>query len=304
MRTRDCILLFLVFSLLFVFSRITIGLEEIESRSRIVFSSWDGSNCGVFVMFADGSGLTRLTSMEYNSFSPRWSPDGTRIVYASNESKDLFIMHSDGGNKINITNTENYAEGFPAWSPDGKRIAYVANRDDGLLGCDIYVVDDRGNRFRLTDTGHLNVFPEWSPDGKMIAFITDRNGSFDLFIMNSDGSEERYITSLTKNRKALEALAISWAPDGSQIAFSSDLEGSFDIYVIDLHTHQTVNLTKQHAYDEAFPTWSPDGSRIAFLSYQDGNICICTMNRDGSNKKTIPISVTNVVSLDWSGFIK
>ena len=306
MKIKPMIQFIILFSLFIVFETSIMGQKPMSSAndSKIIFTSWDDTNSNIYVMYPDGTGLDKLTNNEYNYFSPDWSPNGKQIVYVASETKDLYIMTADGENKVNITKTPEYAVACPSWDPNGEKIVYMASRDNELLEYDIYAINSNGTgKIRLTSRGQFNGFPEWSPDGKLIAFVTDVNGSFELFIMNSDGTEQRYITTLTKNREAVEALALSWAPDGSKIAFTSDREGTFDIYVVLLSDGEIVNLSKENSSDEAFPNWSPDGKRIAFVLHKDGNTSICIMDSDGSGKAVVSPSVVNVGSLDWSGVL-
>ena len=129
---------------------------------------------------------------------------------------------------------------------------------------------------RLTVHDAFDSGPDWSPDGRRIAFASDRDGSFEVYVMNADGSG---VTRLTKN----DAVDVSptWSPDGRRIAFSSTRDGSFEIYVMNADGSGVTRLTVNDAYD-VYPAWSPDGRHIAFDSDRDGNREIYVMNADGS----------------------
>jgi TolB protein len=121
-----------------------------------------------------------------------------------------------------------------------------------------------------------NDAPSWSPDGRQIAFTSFRHGRGDIFVMNTDGSGERRITSNPTH----DDLA-TWSPDGSRIAFVSSRDGNLELYVMNADGSGQTRLTTNPEEDFS-PSWSPDGRRIAFRSNRDDNGEIYTMNADGT----------------------
>ena len=130
--------------------------------------------------------------------------------------------------------------------------------------------------------------------GNKIAFASDRDGNYEIYIMNEDGSG---IKRLTNNPD--EDVFPSWSPDGTKIAFESRRDGNPEIYLMNADGTEQTNLTNNSSWDQ-FPLWSPDGQKIAFHSLRDKNHEIYTMNTDGSDLKRLTNNITNDMSPSWS----
>lgn len=145
----------------------------------------------------------------------------------------------------------------------------------------------------LTNDPAEDLHPAWSPNGETIAFSSNRDGTYDLWLMNPDGSNLRKLTNDPSN-----ARYPAWAPSGTKIAFSSDRNGVSDIYVIDLVTKAEQRIT-QNLGNATHPTWSPGGDRIVFATTLNGSH-IWSINIDGSGARAL----TNGPSIDtdpqWS----
>src|SRR5207247_8008882 len=99
----------------------------------IAFLSAREGNQDIYVMNADGSGVSRLTNTPATDIDPAWSPDGRRIAFASDGDGthriyDIYVMNADGSGVTRLTNDPVTAWG-PAWSPDGTKIAFESYRD-------------------------------------------------------------------------------------------------------------------------------------------------------------------------------
>jgi TolB protein len=132
-----------------------------------------------------------------------------------------------------------------------------------------------------------------TPTGR-IAFQSERDGNFEIYIINADGT----LLSRLTNDPAVDVFP-AWSPNGNQLVFTSDRNGNPDIYLVNADGTGLKQITKDPAAD-ALPAWSPDGKGIAFTSNRTGNDEIFLMNVDGTGLKQI----TNNPAMDafpaWS----
>lgn len=227
--------------------------------SRIAFTGREASatNIGpgdIYVMNADGSGRTQLTTDPANDQSPAWSPDGTRIAFVSDRdgNAEIYVMAADGSQQTRLTQDAG-EDTVPAWSPDGSRLVFRSDRDGNY---EIYTLEvDGGAVARLTDDPALDTTPAWSPDGKQIAFVSDRDGNPEIYLLMADGSG---LQQLTRDTSA-DSFDPAWSPDGKQIAF---VKGS-QLYVMQADGSAPTQVTAVETL-VGRPTWSPDGLWIGF----------------------------------------
>jgi TolB protein len=127
-----------------------------------------------------------------------------------------------------------------------------------------------------------------------IAFHSNRDGNWEIYAMNPDGSGQ---TRLTFN--GADDLSPAWSADGTKIAFASSRDGNYEIYTMNADGTGVTRITN-HAAADVGPAWSPDGTKIAFGSQRDGNSELYTMNSNGTGVTRI----TNHSSVDgqpaWS----
>jgi Tol biopolymer transport system component len=127
-----------------------------------------------------------------------------------------------------------------------------------------------------------------------IAYDTDRDGNFEIYSMNPDGTSK---TRLTNN--AARDVSPAWSADGTKIAFVSNRDGNFEIYKMNADGTGQTRLTTNTAYEDQ-PSWSPDGTKIIFVSGRDGNNEIYTMNADGTAQTRITNNAASDVSPAWA----
>ncbi len=156
----------------------------------------------------DGSEWKQLTEGQYYNWTPRWSPDGQKLLFETTRNdnpdthvknggyRDIYVMDRNGQNQISLTGNS-YGH-HPSWSPDGKSIAYMSHGESGKAN--IFVMRADGSSKQNISKGITrDSEPVWSPDGQWIAFTRTANTfpaqeTMDIWIMKSDGTEQRPVT--------------------------------------------------------------------------------------------------------------
>jgi TolB protein len=195
--------------------------------SQTVFARC-GSNCAIFRVQADGSGLTAITHFSANpdvfDFSPAYSPDGKTIAFTSGFREGviraIYLVDADGANIRRLTPPGLEAWG-PDWSPDGGKIVFSTHSESASFGGldeEIWVINANGSKpTRLTNnnqhfkgyfTGPHDLLPSWSPQGDAIVFERDAPdySSSALYVMNPDGSGAKPIVEGLPGRSVKRSL--------------------------------------------------------------------------------------------------
>lgn len=182
----------------------------------------------------DPQAAIQLTELRGSQLSrPSWSPDGERIVFASDGDGDdeIYVINRDGSGLGQLTNNERI-DTSPQFSPDGALIVFASDVESPGF-TEIYTMTSNGTQVtRLTDHAGNSFAPTYSPDGTLIAYLNDRGGDGDVYIMDADGQRPFL---LTIDDGGAEDRMPTWAPHGEWIAFLSNREGDeFRWYAVDL----------------------------------------------------------------------
>lgn len=182
----------------------------------------------------DGTCLKALTNGPAYHAECAYSSDGTRIVFASNQtgSMNIFTMNADGSDVQQVTQTDHCYNGGPFFSPDGKRIIFRADRErpDFLQ---IYVIDSDGsNERQLTFNDAVNWAPYWHPNGKIVAFATSLHGHwrYEIYLLNIETDVSCRLT----NSPSFDGLPV-FNLDGSKVLWTSKrgLDNTCQIFIAD-----------------------------------------------------------------------
>jgi TolB protein len=258
--------------------------------SRSVTSARIAWTCGspprICVMNANGSNARVLPTGTAPAESPSWSPDATRIVFASVRGRalDLFAIGADGRGLRRLTKTP-WNEDSPAWSTDGALIAFVSDRTGNE---EIDTMRARGGaETNLTRSPGSETDPAWSPNAKGLAFASNRGGEYRIWVMSRTGTDATQLTPFA-------AITPAFSPDGRRIVVT----GSGGLYVLDLVAGRAARLTSGRIDTE--PSWSHDGRLIVFRRGTGSSAELYTIRPNGTGLRRLTHNRTPDTLPVWS----
>jgi eukaryotic-like serine/threonine-protein kinase len=145
---------------------------------------------GVILGPADG-----LLSSTRADEAAKYSPDGRRILFASERSGPhaIWVSDADGANAVELYSSDRAYSGSPAWSPDGKWISFDSRVHSGPYN--VYILASEGGQpRRLTEKIEGTTLPRWSADGKWLYFSTRSSGNLEIWKAAVDGGDPVQVT--------------------------------------------------------------------------------------------------------------
>jgi Tol biopolymer transport system component len=281
-----------------------------DGSHLIFQSKRDGRQCDqIYTMRTDGTDVHMVSTGKGKTTCSYYFPDKERILFSSTHGAssecpppadyshgyvwpiypefDIYTAKPDGSDLKQLTNTAGY-DAEATISTDGKKIVFTSTRDGDL---DIYTMDADGkNVKRLTTELGYDGGPFFSKDGKQIvyrAFHPTKPDEiarykqklkenlieptvFELWVMNSDGTNKRQVTHLNA-----ASFAPYFFPDGRRIIFASNVNDpkgrNFDLYMINVDGSGLEQITFNETFD-GFPMFSPDGKKLVFASNRNGKV--------------------------------
>jgi Tol biopolymer transport system component len=242
-------------------------LASTALMDRFVFCSDRGSSgFNLYTCNFDGSNVVRLTNNAAIEEFPRWSPDGTRIVFGRQwpgENERICTINADGTGTKALTDGTRHAT-YPSWSPDGGQIAYMANMGSGDHDLWIMHAADGSNAVNITSSDADERYPAWSPDGSQMMYVSDAPGTYQIMTVGFDD----VVTQLTDDHN--DYATPVWHPRGWSIAFATERHGVTEVELMDLWTIKQRNFTSSPSKDMV-PRFSSDGRYICYTSDRSSN---------------------------------
>jgi len=199
----------------------------------------------------DGSHPVQLTESPLYPVNPRWSPDGSQILFCNYDSRGLkaYVISSEGGTSQPVVPEEQAGQSDPSWSSDGHKIVFSTLKAIGAFNSVLRVVDLVSHQV-TTLPGSEGVWsPRWSPDGRYIAGLyTGPTGGIKIF----DFETQRWSVL----QRTGETNFPTWSSDSQFIYFllPTDDPGVFRVHVSGGKAERVVDL-KGFRYTGAFNLW-------------------------------------------------
>ena len=222
----------------------------------------------LYVVAAAGGEPRQLTADHKIIWGLDWTPDGREIIFSSDRvgARSLWRIPAAGGQPERVSGGDNAVDLTIA--RQGQRLAF----EQLVADTNIWRVElanattKRGAPVKLIASTRLDDSQQYSPDGSQLVFGSNRSAHEELWLCNSDGSNQTQVT----NFNGPPVGSPRWSPDGKQIAFDAALTGTRDIFVIGANGGNPRRLTQEPS-DEIRPSWSRDGKWIYYASNKKGN---------------------------------
>jgi len=263
----------------------------------------DKNRSNLWTIDANGNNHRPLTTGMENDRSPRWSPDGTKLLYVSSKeaSSQLYLRWMDNGVDARLSNLPSSPSGLN-WSPDGKWIAFtmfVADKSPSLVQLPAKPKGAKWNappryieKMKFKADGSANILPD---------------GFRQVFLLSAEGGTPRQITKGEYNYGN-----IAWSPDGKSILVSANLQTDWqyqpndtEVHEIEIANGDLKTLTSRIGPDNVIG-YSPNGKKIAYTGFNDKYLGlqlgqIYVMDRNGKNAKSLTADLDRDVSnVIWS----
>ena len=254
---------------------VTTGFDPaISPDGQTVAFVRDGGDAGLYLVDIDGGNERRIYAGSELLSSPKWSTDGTWILFSRNDDAELPM----GG-------------GGPMPSNNDDDDDTVVRRDYNYV---LSVVDVNGQQFHDIASLLSSRAPDWSADGIVYQSDAGLQLTWDASNVTSTSLISDYLKPYFEDP--------DWQPNGDRIVYQGKEASHWEIFAITTDgtgvtalTHPATTLVDEIPSNVA-PAWSPDGQHIVFLSNRQtdgttGAWRLWVMDADGSNQRVLSIAV-------------
>jgi Tol biopolymer transport system component/DNA-binding winged helix-turn-helix (wHTH) protein len=236
------------------------------------------------------------------SFS--WMPDSRHIVVSMaadrNSPPHLWMDDTESAYLMPLT-TGIASEWLPAVAPDGRSVLYI----QGTTNFDVISLSlDGGSATTLITTGRQNTMATWSARLQRLVWVSNRNGPFEIWVRQPDGTERPAVTAADFPAGTTSAgfLSPAISPDGDRIIYErGDNSGNVRLWISSLSGGAPIRLTNVEPNGEWGGSWSPDGSRFVYTQSANGKNTLMTIRTSGIStpSKLVDLEKNEFIP-DWS----
>ncbi|MDX2187406.1 MAG: biopolymer transporter Tol [Opitutaceae bacterium] len=228
--------------------------------SRLAFVSNRSGADEVYVSDLFLGDATAVTNQRSNVMTPRWSPDGSKLLYTSyfrSGFPDIFVIDLAARRWTTFVSFKGTNSGA-RFSPDGSKVVMVLS---GEGNPEIYTSNAQGRGVsRKTKSSGVKSSPCFSPDGSRIVYAAEPGPQ--LYIMPAGGGGGTRINTGLSSYCAEP----DWSrADPNKIAFTIRVGGRFQVAVHDLRTGKAQQVTKE-GFDAIEPAWLADGRHLIYTA--------------------------------------
>jgi TolB protein len=257
--------------------------------ARLAFLSQRGGKSEVLVsdlFMGEGKQLTRDGAL---AMSPRWAPDGSRIIYTSyfkTGAPDIFLLDPNTGRKDTFASFRGSNWGA-RFSPNGQQVAMILT---GEGNPQVYVANAQGQRpSRKTNTESVKSSPCFSPDGSQIVFAMEPGPQ--LYVMSAAGGTPRRLP-LTAAGLGTYAAEPDWSrANPNKIVCTVRSGGGYQIAVFDLTTNKGSVVSKA-SFDGIEPSWLADGRHVVYTARDRRTSVLSILDTETGRSTRIPSNDT------------
>ena len=238
--------------------------------------------------------------------SPRFSPDGKKIVFSLGQSWDadagyyrIAVMNRDGSEQHFLTEGNKDDQDRPITSSedarfigDGSKIYYIKTPVHRVGGHRDYAYVMNANGSKQIRLPEGSTEDHISHDGRQIAFCKKSGEDTEVFVRNISAMQSRSVARFHGVASVAE-----FSPDGKNVLVVVSEAGSFNAYLVPTNGAAPRLLAKQLSLSRI--TFSPDGRKAAFTSTRDGDREIFIVNLEGSRQKQITRNTVNDTIVGW-----